>query len=312
MPQRSILLLALVPLFLCVSCTARRPACPIEDYQQIGLAAQAVLQTRTPSAQELLSVLTARRQALTSLRGLARVTYAGPHDKGTARQAIAVAAPDRFRFDLFSPLGLVATTTCNGKVLSAYFSQENVVYRGQADPFTIARFTRVLLSAQEITALLLGVPALPLSPASAATPRVSFDAEHNWYRLELSFAQAGRHLLWFEPTTHVLRQWQRWTDEEQMVTQVHFGAYKKIQQQEFSFAFPFEIHLSDIHGSQEVGIYYEQVELVPPLADDLFRLGAISGAQVVLVDPGNQHPVEQDHEQAEQKESGISLTDPTE
>ena len=299
MPQRFIFSLAVLPLCLFISCTARLPVGHIEQAGQAEIAAQVASQLTIPSAQELLSSLSARRQALTSLRGLARVTYAGPHDKGTARQAIAVAAPDRFRFDLFSPLGLVATTACNGKVLSAYFSQENVVYRGQADPFTIARFTRVLLSAQEITSLLLGIPAIPviptisLSPVSEATPSVSFDAERNWYRLELSFAQAGKQLLWFEPTTHVLRQWERWTAEEQMVTQVHFGAYKKIQQQEFSFDFPFEIHLSDIHGGQEVGIYYEQVELVPPLADDLFRLGAISGAQVVLVEPGNLHPAEQ-------------------
>ena len=285
MPQRFILSLAILPLCLLISCTVRRPVGQIEHAER---AAQVVSQLTAPSAQELLSSLRARRQALTSLRGLARVTYAGPHDKGTARQAIAVAAPDRFRFDLFSPLGLVATTTCNGQVLSAYFSQENVVYRGQADPFTIARFTRVLLSAQEISALLLGIPPIPLLPVSEATPSVSFDAERNWYRLELSFAQAGRQLLWFEPTTQVLRQWERWTEEKQMVTQVHFAGYKKIQQHDF----PFEIRLSDIHGSQEVEIYYEQVELVPPLADDLFRLGAISGAQVVLIDPGNLHPAE--------------------
>src|SRR5262245_52150348 len=38
----------------------------------------------TPSAQELLSTLEARRQALTSLRGLARVVYKDTNDKGTA------------------------------------------------------------------------------------------------------------------------------------------------------------------------------------------------------------------------------------
>ena len=298
MPQRFLLSLVLFPLCVFISCTARRPVGQIEQAEQTG---QVVSQLVAPSAQELLSTLRVRRQTLTSLRGLARVTYAGPHDKGTARQAIAVATPNRFRFDLFSPLGLIATTTCNGKVLSAYFSQENVVYRGQADPFTIARFTRVLLSAQEITSLLLGIPMIPMisavpqSPVPAVTPRVSFDAERNWYRLELSFAQAGRQLLWFEPKTHILRQWERWTEEKQMMTQVHFAAYKKIQQHDF----PFEIHLSDFHGSQEVGIYYEQVELVPPLADDLFRVGAISGAQVVLVEPGNLHPTQQ-------QESGMS------
>lgn len=309
-PLHSISLLAIAVLCLLTGCAARRPAGPTEQPRP---AEQVVVQPTAPSAQELLSSLNVRRQALTSLRGLARITYAGPHDKGTARQAIAVAAPNRFRFDLFSPLGLIATTTCNGEVLSAYFSQENVVYRGQADPFTIARFTRVLLSAQEISSLLLGMPVIPASPLVPVTdeaPTVSFDLERNWFRLELSFAQVGKQLLWFEPVTHVLRQWERWTAEEQLVTQIHFGAYRKIERQDLRFAFPFEIHLSDVNGSQEVGIYYEQVELSSPLADDLFRLGAISGAQVVLVDPGNLHPVEQD--QAVQKESGINKTDLTE
>ncbi len=296
MPQCFPLLLCVLPSVLLVSCTHHRPA------GRVIQAAQVVSQPTAPSAQELLSSLSARRRALTSLRGLARVTYAGPHGKGTARQAVAVAAPDRFRFDLFSPVGLVATTTCNGQVLAAYFLQENVVYRGQADPFTIARFTRVLLSAQEISALLLGIPTIPLLPVSVITPVVSFDAEHNWYRLELSFSQAGSQLLWFEPKTHLLRQWERWTDDKQMVTQVHFATYKKIQQH----SFPFEIHLSDIHGSQEVGIYYEQVELVPSLPDDLFRLGAIPGAQEVLVDPGNLHPAQQ-HDG--QHESGSTETE---
>lgn len=290
MPQCFILLLCVVPTALLVSCTPQRPA------GRVTQAAQAVSQPTLPSAQELLSSLAARRQTLTSLRGLARVTYAGPHGKGTARQAVAVATPDRFRFDLFSPVGLVATTTCNGQVLSAYFSQENVVYRGQADPFTIARFTRVLLSAQEISALLLGSPLLPVS---GVTPSVSVDAERNWYRLELSFSQAGSQRLWFEPKTQQLRQWERWTDEKQMAAQVHFAMYKKIQQH----SFPFEIRLSDIHGGQEVGIYYEQVELVPSLPDDLFRLGAIPGAQEVLVEPGNLNPVEQ-------PETGMTKTRP--
>lgn len=235
------------------------------------------------SAQALLGQLHAQRQALERVRGLARVSYSGPHGKGTARQAIAVAAPDRFRLEIFSPLGMTALTSCNGQSLAAYFPHDKVLYRGQADPFTIARFTRVLLSAREVVNLLRGVPALP---APEAAWSVSFDHQHGWHRLELAVSEVETHRVWFEPTTFVLRRWERHTPQGRLVRRVDFSRYQKIQRQEF----PFEISLSDLSGRHQVTIMYEQVELAPVLPDELFSLGSIPGVQEVRIDPGNAEP----------------------
>lgn len=235
------------------------------------------------SAQALLGQLHAQRAALERVRGLARVSYAGPHGKGTARQAIAVAAPDRFRLELFSPLGMTALTSCNGQTLAAYFPHDKVLYRGPADPFTIARFTQVLLSAREVVNLLRGVPALP---APEAAWSVSFDYRHGWHRLELAVSEVETHRVWFEPTTSVLRRWERHTPQGRLVSRVDFNRYQKIQRQKF----PFEISLSDLSGQQQVTVVYEQVELAPVLPDGLFSLGSIPGVQEVRIDPGNVEP----------------------
>jgi outer membrane lipoprotein-sorting protein len=48
--------------------------------------------------------------------------------------------------------------------------------------------------------------------------------------------------------------------------------------------FPFEIVLSDTSSRQEVSIYYEQVELNPPLPDTLFTLAPINGVQEKEID----------------------------
>ncbi len=133
-----------------------------------------------PSAQELLSQLEARRQSLTSLRGLARVTYKDANDKGSAKQAIAVAAPDRFRWELFSPIGVAALVTSNGTRLSTYFPGEKILYRGAATPENVARFTRVFLSPREIVGLLLGAPVLPPMKGNCT---VRLDTDHNWLQL---------------------------------------------------------------------------------------------------------------------------------
>ena len=65
--------------------------------------------------------LTARRTHITSLRGLARIVYKDTAEKGTARQAVAVTAPDHFRLELFSPVGIAALVTTDGQQLAAPF-----------------------------------------------------------------------------------------------------------------------------------------------------------------------------------------------
>jgi hypothetical protein len=248
------------------SCAARRPVPPVPSQP-----------AELPSAQQLLANFAARRQALTGLRGLARVVYADPQDKGTAKQAVAVSVPDRFRLELFSPIGIVSLITCDGQALAAYFPKEKTIYRGAATPANVARFTRVMLSPAEVVAVLLGLPAPP--PYQEARP-VTFDADRGWYRLALILPEGGTQVWWFDARTLLLTRWEVLGDNDVVVARMSLADYRTVNGQDF----PFEVALSDTSGRQEVSIYYEKVELNPSLPDTLFALASLNGVQEIDLD----------------------------
>jgi len=259
---RTFLLSLILVLFASLSsCTGLRPPQPSVPPS-----------VELPSAQQLLATLDARRQALTSLRGLARVVYADTQDKGTARQAVAVSAPDRFRLELFSPIGIVSLSACDGQTLSAYFPREKTIYRGAATPLNVARFTRVMLSPREVASVLFG---LPTHPQDNGTLSVNLDPERSWYRLTLNLPEGGSHVWWFEQKTLQLMQWEAVASNGSVVARMNVADYRDVNGQ----AFPFEIVLADVQSQQRASIYYERVELNPALPDTLFTLAPINGVQ---------------------------------
>jgi len=234
----------------------------------------------TPSAQELLSTLEARRQALTSLRGLARVVYKDTNDKGTAKQAIAVAAPDRFRWELFSPIGVAALVTSNGARLSTYFPNEKILYRGAATAENVARFTRVFLSPREIVGLLLGAPVLPAAE-NDCTAR--FDADRGWNQVTCLGPDKERVALWFEPRTSYLQRVEMYAADDTVTKRMELSDYRPVG----NYAFPFAIVLYDLQSQQQASIFYEHVELNPHPADAIFTLASINGVREVDADAFN-------------------------
>ncbi len=226
---------------------------------------------------QLLSSLAAQRQGVTSLRGLARVVYTAPQEKGTSRQAIAVATPDQFRLELFSPVGMVLLTACDGQVLAAYNPQEKILYRGAATPVNIARFIRIPLTARDITSLLLGLPVLP---ARAQVRSAQTDPETGEPQLTVVSMQHEIHTLWFNRQQLWLTRWEVRAPDGTLLAQMIFADYRKVD----GHYFPFEIVLSDAQNKQEASIHYERVELNQPLPDSLFTLGPIPGVQEVDVD----------------------------
>lgn len=226
---------------------------------------------------QLLSALTARQQTITRLRGLARVVYTGPHEKGNARQAIAVETPAHFRLELFSPVGIALLTTCDGRVLAAYVPQEKTLYRGAATAANIARFIRIPLAPHDIANLLLG---LPLLPPHGTIRSVQTDPETGEHQLTIASAQQETHTLWFTQQHLWLTRWEARAPAGTLLARVIFADYRKIGHHYF----PFEIVLSDAQNRQEASIYYERVELNPSLPDSLFTLGPIPGVQEVEMD----------------------------
>lgn len=234
-------------------------------------------QSTLPTEHDLLAPLTARRDQVTSLRGLARIVYKDTAEKGTARQAVAVAAPDHFRLELFSPIGIAALVTTDGQTLAAYLPQEKTIYRGAASPLNAARFLRVMLSASQVTSLLLGLPLLPLN-ADEGTVRL--DPQEEMYLLTLPIPGGGMQIFTFDRKMRRLAGWEVQTADGNTVARMTLADYRTVQGQ----TFPFEIMLADLQGNQEATIYYEQLELNPALPSTLFTLAAIAGVQETNLD----------------------------
>jgi outer membrane lipoprotein-sorting protein len=239
----------------------------------------------SPSAEHLLASLEARRQTLVALRGAARVEYQDAHERGSARQALVVARPDRFRLETFSPVGIAFLTTSDGKTLAAYFPRENTIYRGAATPLNIARYLRVVLSVKEVVNLLLGFPPV-LSQVegavhtSVAEARVSFAGDQGRYRLELSLSNVGKQVLWFDNRTLLLAKSEDIAPDGSLLFTASFADYREIN----SLRFPFEITFYNEQRKWRVTLHYERVELNPDLADNLFSLPSRPGVKEVGVD----------------------------
>ncbi|MGE4095613.1 MAG: DUF4292 domain-containing protein [Candidatus Binatia bacterium] len=230
-----------------------------------------------PTVEELLAPLRNRQQQIPALRGLARVAYTDKEEKGTARQAVAVRSPDHFRIELFSPIGIAALVATDGEHLAAYFPQEKTIYRGEASAVNAARFLQIMLSAKNITQLLLG---LPLSFPYANQGEVMWNADRDEYRLSSSLYGGQKQILSFDSRHRRLQRWEVQDKDGRTLARMNLSDYRVIQKQEF----PFEIILSDLQGGQEARVYYEQVEIFPSLPDTLFTLTPIVGVQEIDLD----------------------------
>ncbi len=236
----------------------------------------------SPSAEHLLASLENRRLTLVALRGVAKVEYQDAQERGSARQAVVVAWPDRFRLEIFSPMGIASLTTCDGKTLAAYFPRENTIYRGAATPLNLARFIRVILSVKEAVNLLLGFPQVH---ASIAETKVSFDGNRDRYKLERSLPNAGKQVLWFDRHTLLLARSEEIAPDGSLLFAVSFADYREIN----SLRFPFEIAFFNEQEKWRVALYYKRVELNPDLANSLFSLPSRPGVKEVAMDalPGD-------------------------
>ena len=246
-------------------CAARRPSRPSPP-------------APLPSAQELLAPLAARQKAITSLRGLASVSYRDTHNRGSATQAIALATPDRFRLELFSLFGVAAVQTCDGQRLAAYFPRDQVLYRGAASPMNIARFTQVMLSAREVIRLLSGFPPFPIE-TDRTELRVRREP-NGAYWIDFPRADGSSTLLWFDPDTHDLSGWAVRDQTGVLSSQGTLADYRQVQ----DIFFPFALTLSDGQGAQYLALTYKEVSVSADLQASLFRLGGLAGVQEIDMD----------------------------
>ncbi len=254
---------AVAAALLVAGCAAKRPPAPH--------LAPAVL----PAAVDLEAALRARREALRSLRALARLRYQTPEDSSTSREAIVVARPDRLRVEVLSLFGAVFVLTADNGEIRAYARQEGTVYRGSASPENLWRYARIGLPVSDLVAMVLGSP----PPRRAQSQQVGFDADTGWIRLQQQLDE-GVQIVWFSDAALPVAAEQRRGDG-QVQWRVRFSDYQV--QDGVPVATHIGIEWPPGQRSMQIGL--EQIDVNPALDNSVFALQAPPGSKVVDLDP---------------------------
>jgi hypothetical protein len=123
-----------------------------------------------PRPGALLSALAARSEALSSLRGLARLAVDGPRGSLRSRQVLIAARPARLRVEVLGFLSQAqALLVTDGASYELWDARERRAERGELRPGLLLEVAGIDLEPEEAVAVLLGTPALEaLSLAGAA------------------------------------------------------------------------------------------------------------------------------------------------
>jgi len=243
-------------------CTATRPVTPH--------APPALL----PSAAELEATLAARREAVHSLRALARLRYRDTEQSLSSREALVVARPDRVRVEVLSVFGSVFLLVTDSGQMTAYARDENTVYRGQASPQNLQRYVRLGLPVDELVDIVLGTP-----PPRDGRAQVSFDDAAGAIRLRRSLDQ-GAQTVWFSETSLPVA-----SEEVGADGAAHWRATFAQYEDHAGVAIATHIGLDLPSWSQSMEIALQDVEVNPTLDGSAFSFQAPSGSKVVNLRP---------------------------
>ncbi|MFQ5667182.1 MAG: hypothetical protein ACE5I7_12215 [Candidatus Binatia bacterium] len=257
--------LLLVASTLCTGCTAARRA--------VRRSVPPVL----PSAARLQAALLARRDALQSLRALARVRYRDPQESNTSREALVVARPDRIRVEVLSVFGSVFVLTTGNGVMAAYARRANTVYRGRASPENLERYARLGLPVHSLVDIVLATP--PVHPDRPA--EVSFDTAAGRIRLRQEFDE-GVQLVWFSDARLPVA-----AEERDPAGRAHwratFGDYENHRDVLVATRVGFELPA----WSQAVEMTLRDIDVNPSLDHSIFALQTPPDSKVVNLDRGS-------------------------
>jgi len=247
---------------LIAGCTATRPVTPH--------AAPAVL----PSAAVLEAALAARRDAVRSVRALARLRYHDVEQSVTSRDAIVVARPDRVRVEVLSVFGTVFLLVADDGQMTAYARNENTVYRGQASPQNLQRYVRLGLPLEELVDIMLGTP-----PPRDGRAQVSFDEAVGAVRLR-RLLNEGTQTVWFSDATLPVA-----TEEAGADGAAHWRATFGGYEDHSGVPIATQIVINLPAWSQSMEIALQDIEVNPPLDHSAFAFQAPSGSKVVDLRP---------------------------
>lgn len=229
-----------------------------------------------PSAEALLGVLHSRREALRSLRTLARLEYFAGEETRRAKQVILASRPDRLRFEILSPFGAVFVLATSDGRLAAYARDEATVYRGSASPANLERYTTIELSIAAAVDLLLGTP-----PMSRAGPLV-VSRDEGLIKLWQESPAGGARVTWFTPQRLDPALYEEQDQEGQVVLRARFEQFADVG----SIRLPTRLWLEAPMAARRVSVELREPEVNLPLADPLFALDTIGGTKEIDLDQG--------------------------
>jgi len=228
-----------------------------------------------PSAAELQGALSARRDAVRSLRALAHLRYRDAEGAESSREAIIVDRPDRLRVEVLSLFGSVFVLTANHGAITAYARQEDTVYRGPASPDNLWRYARLALPLNDVVDLVLGMP-----PArTARRAHVAFDAEVGAIRL-VQELDSGAQTVWFSEATLPVAAAQHDTDGHPE-WHASFADYE----QHGALAIATRVGLELPQWSRSMEITLQDVDVNPDLDTSIFAFQIPPGSKVVDLAP---------------------------
>ena len=205
---------------------------------------------------KLIEALSQRRAQFSSLRALARISYAGPEGKHGFDEAVLVQRPDRLRLETLTMLGAILIVTANDKEIIGYHPREGVLVRGQSSKANLLRYTQIPLELDEITALLAGLP--PVDGAMA------WRQEGN--ALIFSVNGVRKDSVAFESQLLVPTRWQRFNGSGAVELTALFSEYITTP----AGLFPSKINLDAPLQSKKLEIRFQEPELNATIPADSF------------------------------------------
>jgi hypothetical protein len=225
-----------------------------------------------------LNRLEADDGAVKTVRGLASVRFEGPAGKGSARQVIVVALPDRMRLEALSPLGTaVLLVTIRGEDLTVYAPARHEYGMGRATPETLGRLARIPVPPGPLMRLLVGLPPLPIRPGD---PRLQVAVEAAAIRVE-SVDGPYWQRVWSGPDGMAAVRGEL-GEAGTLLLRFEFGERRRLD----GAAFPFAVQLDEMTAGTRLAIQYETVRLNEPVEAGLFELPRPADGTTRIIDLG--------------------------
>jgi hypothetical protein len=260
--RRALLAIALAMACFTAACAPRRPA-------TVFTAPDAL-----PEAATLTTAIADRRNAVRSIRALARLHYRDPDASNTSREAIAVARPDRLRVEVLSFLGAVFVLTTDNGRFTAYARREETIYRGEASPENMWSYARIGLPVVDLVDVMLGTPPQRLADWS----QVALDPERGWIELTQEFSNGAEQVVWFLGTLPAAAESRDPYGE--VLWHATFSGYQDHDGVPIATRIRLEVPARD----RSVEIELNDVDINPTLDDSTFALDIPGGVRVVDID----------------------------